>query len=100
MVPTPPAQPPPPTHQPHHAHAPHTTTTIPPPPTHTATFPLLLCRVVGWYHSHPTFPTQPSLIDIYNQAVQQHAHREESTGEEPYVAGELLVGILPFVGGC
>lgn len=25
------------------------------------------CRVVGWYHSHPTFPTQPSRIDIYNQ---------------------------------
>ena len=26
-----------------------------------------VCRVVGWYHSHPTFPTQPSRIDIYNQ---------------------------------
>lgn len=35
-------------------------------------------RVVGWYHSHPTFPTQPSIIDIYNQVLQQHAHREEA----------------------
>jgi hypothetical protein len=24
-------------------------------------------RAVGWYHAHPTFPTQPSKIDIYNQ---------------------------------
>lgn len=30
--------------------------------------PPALCRVVGWYHSHPTFPTQPSTIDLYNQA--------------------------------
>jgi len=49
-------------------------------------------RVVGWYHSHPTFPAIPSTIDIYNQVLQQHAHREEG-GEgsaaphaEPYVA--------------
>lgn len=43
--------------------------------------------MVGWYHSHPTFPTQPSTIDIYNQVLQQHHHRDEATGEEPYVAG-------------
>jgi proteasome lid subunit RPN8/RPN11 len=56
-------------------------------------------RVVGWYHSHPTFPAQPSRIDVYNQAVQQHHHREggassvvegqEGAGRgyaEPYVA--------------
>jgi proteasome lid subunit RPN8/RPN11 len=34
-------------------------------------------KVVGWYHSHPTFQAIPSTIDIYNQVLQQHAHREE-----------------------
>lgn len=24
-------------------------------------------RVVGWYHSHPSFPALPSVIDIANQ---------------------------------
>lgn len=43
-------------------------------------------RVVGWYHSHPTFPTQPSTIDIYNQVLQQHHHRDEASGAEPYIA--------------
>ncbi|KAL4450629.1 hypothetical protein ABPG77_000985 [Micractinium sp. CCAP 211/92] len=43
-------------------------------------------RVVGWYHSHPTFPTQPSTIDIYNQVLQQHHHRDEAHGTEPFVA--------------
>lgn len=53
-------------------------------------------KIVGWYHSHPTFPTQPSKIDIYNQVLQQHAHRiEGESGEtlsEPYIAA--IVG--PF----
>lgn len=44
-------------------------------------------RVVGWYHSHPTFPATPSTVDIYNQVLQQHAHREEGhAAAEPYVA--------------
>jgi hypothetical protein len=48
-------------------------------------------RVVGWYHSHPTFPTQPSTIDIYNQVLQQHAHRDAPPADggapaEPYLA--------------
>lgn len=46
-------------------------------------------RVVGWYHSHPTFPTQPSSIDIYNQVLQQHYHRDEACSKEqaaPYIA--------------
>lgn len=29
--------------------------------------PRVPCRVIGWYHSHPTFASQPSTIDIYNQ---------------------------------
>ena len=28
-------------------------------------------RVVGWYHSHPVFATQPSLRDIENQFAYQ-----------------------------
>ena len=31
-------------------------------------------RVVGWYHSHPTFAPLPSGIDVANQAAQQAAH--------------------------
>ena len=35
-------------------------------------------KMVGWYHSHPSFPTLPSTIDVYNQVLQQHAHRQEN----------------------
>lgn len=44
----------------------------------------LLCRVVGWYHSHPTFATFPSMIDIANQVTQQNAHKTATC--EPYIA--------------
>ncbi|DBA71008.1 hypothetical protein WJX79_008093 [Trebouxia sp. C0005] len=40
--------------------------------------------VVGWYHSHPTFATFPSMIDIANQVTQQNAHKTASC--EPYIA--------------
>lgn len=42
------------------------------------------CRVVGWYHSHPTFATFPSMIDIANQVTQQNAHKTATC--EPYIA--------------
>lgn len=28
-------------------------------------------QVVGWYHSHPSFPALPSVIDIANQLQMQ-----------------------------
>ena len=28
-------------------------------------------QLLGWYHSHPFFPVEPSLIDIRNHAVYQ-----------------------------
>lgn len=28
-------------------------------------------QLVGWYHSHPTFPPNPSLRDIENQSNYQ-----------------------------
>ncbi|KAL3138447.1 hypothetical protein ABBQ32_006237 [Trebouxia sp. C0010 RCD-2024] len=40
--------------------------------------------VVGWYHSHPTFATFPSMIDIANQVTQQNAHKTSTC--EPYIA--------------
>jgi hypothetical protein len=47
---------------------------VPPPPlTHTllqvteVINELYNMRVVGWYHSHPSFPALPSVIDIANQ---------------------------------
>ncbi|PRP81238.1 hypothetical protein PROFUN_02072 [Planoprotostelium fungivorum] len=42
-------------------------------------------RVVGWYHSHPTFQPDPSLRDIENQTNYQNFIREEETLAEPFV---------------
>ncbi|KAG0340957.1 hypothetical protein BG004_006211 [Podila humilis] len=42
-------------------------------------------RVVGWYHSHPTFTPDPSLVDIENQASYQNLFKDESMNEEPFV---------------
>jgi hypothetical protein len=38
---------------------------------------------VGWYHSHPHFEAQPSIIDIKNQVLQQQQARDG--GAEPYI---------------
>lgn len=43
-------------------------------------------QVVGWYHSHPTFPALPSIIDIRNQLMFQRNAQDPSTGYEPYIA--------------
>jgi proteasome lid subunit RPN8/RPN11 len=34
--------------------------------------------VVGWYHSHPSFPALPSVIDIANQLQMQQQVRLRS----------------------
>lgn len=44
-------------------------------------------QVVGWYHSHPTFVPDPSLVDIENQKSYQTQWRD-TFGEqklEPFV---------------
>ncbi|CAO3668826.1 unnamed protein product [Umbelopsis vinacea] len=41
-------------------------------------------QVVGWYHSHPTFVPDPSLMDIENQKSYQTQWRDEQT-LEPFV---------------
>lgn len=33
-----------------------------------------VAQVVGWYHSHPTFTPEPSLVDIENQRNYQVRH--------------------------
>mmetsp|Transcript_8352 Transcript_8352/g.23944 ORF Transcript_8352/g.23944 Transcript_8352/m.23944 type:complete len:630 (-) Transcript_8352:168-2057(-) len=43
-------------------------------------------QCIGWYHSHPTFPAIPSVVDIENQARYQEMNRDPETGEEPYIA--------------
>ncbi|KAJ1665903.1 hypothetical protein IW140_002829 [Coemansia sp. RSA 1813] len=43
-----------------------------------------LC-VVGWYHSHPTFRPDPSVIDIENQTAYQKLFRDNDSTEEPFV---------------
>ncbi|CAO3564445.1 unnamed protein product [Mortierella alpina] len=42
-------------------------------------------RIVGWYHSHPTFTPDPSLVDIENQTSYQSLFKDESSSEEPFV---------------
>ncbi|KAJ2011152.1 hypothetical protein IWW57_006711 [Coemansia sp. S610] len=42
-------------------------------------------RVVGWYHSHPTFRPDPSIIDIENQTAYQTLFRDGDSSEEPFV---------------
>eukprot|EP00347_Sterkiella_histriomuscorum_P005805 403355203 len=44
-------------------------------------------QVLGWYHSHPFFPVEPSLIDIRNHAVYQKNFDLENM---PFVA--LIIG--------
>ncbi|KAF9979158.1 hypothetical protein BGZ73_005326 [Actinomortierella ambigua] len=42
-------------------------------------------RIVGWYHSHPTFTPDPSLVDIENQTSYQRLFKDEAMNEEPFV---------------
>ncbi|KAG0222151.1 hypothetical protein BGX31_009316 [Mortierella sp. GBA43] len=42
-------------------------------------------RIVGWYHSHPTFTPDPSLVDIENQTSYQSLFKDEAMNEEPFV---------------
>jgi proteasome lid subunit RPN8/RPN11 len=39
-------------------------------------------RVVGWYHSHPTFVPNPSLIDLLNQKNYQAFFRSADEPED------------------
>ncbi len=50
-------------------------------------------RVVGWYHSHPTFLPNPSLIDLLNQKSYQAFFRASEDVEM-----ENKVCLEPFVG--
>ena len=50
-------------------------------------------RVVGWYHSHPTFVPNPSLIDLLNQKNYQAFFRSADELEEIQVEeSSLAVG--------
>ncbi|KAI8597728.1 hypothetical protein EDD21DRAFT_310411 [Dissophora ornata] len=60
-------------------------------------------RIVGWYHSHPTFTPDPSLVDIENQTSYQSLFKDESMNEEPFVGAivgpydELLPGLSSVI---
>ena len=61
-------------------------------------------RVVGWYHSHPVFPNQPSLRDIENQSNYQKLFNDaeviddgDNMSEEKY-AMFMRRKNCPFVG--
>ncbi|KAL0082205.1 Homeodomain-like DNA binding domain-containing transcription factor [Phycomyces blakesleeanus] len=51
--------------------------------------------VVGWYHSHPTFIPDPSLVDIENQNNYQVLCRETCDHEQE---GPFKQTVEPFVG--
>ena len=55
-------------------------------------------KIVGWYHSHPTFSANPTTIDIYNQAIGQNAHQEAEKEVNDVSIFEPYVGaiICPF----
>jgi len=57
-------------------------------------------RVVGWYHSHPTFATTPSLRDCENQANYQSLFAEETFYENLGEKRKRLpnASAVPFVG--
>jgi hypothetical protein len=42
-------------------------------------------QVVGWYHSHPIFQPDPSIVDLENQNNYQKLFRDEKFNEEPFV---------------
>lgn len=42
-------------------------------------------RIIGWYHSHPTFEPEPSRRDIENQTNYQTLFRNTSSLNEPFV---------------
>ncbi|KAJ2699585.1 hypothetical protein FB645_005268 [Coemansia sp. IMI 203386] len=55
-------------------------------------------RVVGWYHSHPTFRPDPSIIDIENQTAYQKLFRDDASAEEPFV-GAIVAPYDPELPG-
>jgi hypothetical protein len=50
--------------------------------------------VVGWYHSHPTFRPDPSIVDLQNQRNYQQLFRDELMNEEPFVG--VIIGVLNY----
>ena len=52
-------------------------------------------RLVGWYHSHPYFRNQPSLVDVENQSRYQKMFGE--TGSKH--ASSAAKHGMPFIGG-
>lgn len=51
-------------------------------------------KVVGWYHSHPTFVPDPSLVDIENQHNYQLLCRDNHDDTSNSVALEPFVGAI------
>ncbi|KAI8888216.1 hypothetical protein K501DRAFT_291776 [Backusella circina FSU 941] len=53
-------------------------------------------RVVGWYHSHPTFEPHPSIRDIENQTSYQTLFKDDKTGDEPFI-GSIITPYDPNI---
>ena len=41
--------------------------------------------LVGWYHSHPSTPSEPSLGDIHSQVQYQNVLADDESGKQPCV---------------
>ena len=53
-------------------------------------------KVVGWYHSHPTFQPDPSVTDIENQGNYQQLFASANVSNESL--SKCLDDSIPFVG--
>lgn len=47
-------------------------------------------QIVGWYHSHPVFRPDPSLVDLENQRNYQKLFHDPDSASEPFVG--VIVG--------
>jgi hypothetical protein len=47
--------------------------------------PAAQLTIVGWYHSHPTFATEPSVRDVDNHGALQALFQCEQTRLFPYI---------------
>ena len=48
-------------------------------------FSSLNFNVVGWYHSHPSFDPNPSILDIETQTDHQNLFIRDNDGISPFV---------------
>ena len=57
---------------------------------------LVNLRIVGWYHSHPTFRPDPSIRDVISHHQYQHSPKDSTAKHEPFIG----VIVSPYNARC